>query len=164
MGIASPDADRAYMQSALAQARQARDADEVPVGAVVVLDDEIIGRAHNQPVARHDPSAHAEILAIRAAATAIGNHRLPDASLYVTLEPCIMCAGAILHARIARLVYGARDAKSGAAGSALNLLQSPFLNHQCKVIAGVEAKHCGELLREFFAERRRGASSTKAAQ
>ncbi len=164
MGIDPPDADRAYMQSALAQALRARDAAEVPVGAVVVLDDEIIGRAHNQPVARHDPSAHAEILAMRAAAAAIGNHRLPDASLYVTLEPCIMCAGAILHARIARLVYGARDAKFGAAGSALNLLQSPFLNHQCKVIAGVEAKHCSELLREFFAARRRGAESTRAAR
>lgn len=146
------------MRRALDLARQAAaDTDaaaEVPVGAVVVLDDEIIGQGHNQTISLHDPSAHAEMQAIRAAAAAIGNHRLSGAVLYVTLEPCIMCAGAILHARLAKLVYGARDHRFGAAGSALNLLESPFLNHRCQIVAGVEADRCGELLREFFAARR----------
>ena len=146
--------DRRHMAHALALAEQARDAEEVPVGAVVALGDEIVGRGHNQTITQCDPGAHAEMLAIRDAAHAIGNHRLNGASLYVTLEPCIMCAGAILHARITRLIFGAPDKKSGAAGSALNLLESPFLNHRCKVIGGVEAERCGELLVGFFAERR----------
>ena len=148
------DIDRGFMAHALELAHCAQAAAEVPVGAVVVLGDEIIGRGYNQPIHLCDPSAHAEMLAIRAAAAAIGNHRLSGATLYVTLEPCIMCAGAILHARIARLVYGARDPKFGAAGSALNLLESPFSNHRCAVIAGVEAGRCGELLTGFFAARR----------
>ncbi len=142
------------MENALALARQAQAAAEVPVGAVVVLDGNIIGRGYNQPISRCDPAAHAEILAIRDAARTIGNYRLTNAALYVTLEPCIMCAGAILHARIARLVFAARDPKSGAAGGALNLLESPFLNHQCKVVAGVGAEVAGEMLREFFVGRR----------
>ena len=153
------------MRRALHLAKQAAVADadadaataaatEVPVGAVVVLEDEIIGQGHNQTISLRDPSAHAEMQAIRAAAAAIGNHRLSGAVLYVTLEPCIMCAGAILHARLAKLVYGARDHRFGAAGSALNLLESPFLNHRCQIVAGVEADSCGELLREFFAARR----------
>lgn len=142
------------MQVALRLAQQARAAAEVPVGAVVTLHDQIIGRGYNQTIGLRDPTAHAEMLAIRQAAAAIGNHRLCHANLYVTLEPCIMCAGAILHARIARLVYAARDPHAGAAGSALNLVESPFLNHQCKVVAGVEESRCSALLKEFFAAKR----------
>ena len=146
--------DHQQMESALELARRARTAGEVPVGAVVALEDKIIGRGYNQPIGSCDPCAHAEILAIRDAARRIGNYRLNGAVLYTTLEPCIMCAGAILHARIARLVFAARDEQSGAAGSALNLLQSPFLNHRCQVIAGIGAAPAGELLRDFFAGRR----------
>lgn len=153
--------DRKHMKSALALAQRAGESAEVPVGAVVVLDGEIIGRGYNQPIRRCDPGAHAEMLAIRDAAKTIGNYRLTNAALYVTLEPCIMCAGAILHARIARVIYAARDDKSGAAGSALNLLEAPFSHHKCKVVAGVEAKHAGELLREFFAARRSKRESTR---
>ena len=142
------------MECALALAQQAQTSAEVPVGAVVVLNNEIIGQGYNQPIGLHDPSAHAEVMAIRDAAESIRNYRLTNASLYVTLEPCIMCAGAILHARIARLVYAARDDKFGAAGSALNLLESPFLNHQCKVVAGVGADRSSELLKAFFTTRR----------
>ena len=148
--------DQAYMARALALAQQARDLQEVPVGAVVVRNNTIIGQGFNQTIALRDPSAHAEILALRDAAQTVGNHRLSDASLYVTLEPCIMCAGAMLHARIARLIYGARDEKFGAAGSALNLLESPFLNHTCAITAGLEAQRAGELLKAFFAARRDG--------
>lgn len=143
-----------YMAQALRLAERARELAEVPVGAVVVLDGEIIGEGYNQTIHAHDPSAHAEIVALRAAATAINNHRLTNASLYVTLEPCVMCAGAILQARIARLVYAARDEKLGAAGSALNIVESPFLNHRCQVVAGVESERASELLKAFFAERR----------
>jgi len=150
------ETDRARMAAALDMARRARDANEVPVGAVVVLDGDIIGRGHNRTIGLCDPGAHAEMLAIRDAARALGNHRLAGACLYVTLEPCIMCAGAIVHARIARLVFGARDQRFGAAGGALNLLQSPFLNHRCEVVAGIDADQCGALLREFFACRRGG--------
>ena len=146
--------DEQYMARALALAKQARDLQEVPVGAVVVRDDKIIGEGFNQTIALPDPSAHAEILALRDAAKTIGNHRLTGASLYVTLEPCIMCAGAMLHARIARLIYATPDEKFGAAGSALNLLESPFLNHTCTITAGINAQHAGELLKEFFAVRR----------
>ena len=142
------------MAKAIELARRAQAAGEVPVGAVVVVDGEIIGRGYNQPIGRCDPGAHAEMLAIRDAAKTIGNYRLTGATLYATLEPCIMCAGAILQARIARLVYAARDEKAGAAGGALNLLQSPFLNHQCEITAGVEAQRCGELLTDFFAAKR----------
>ena len=153
---ARADSDRRLMRHALALAEQARDANEVPVGAVVTLDGDIIARAHNRTIADCDPTAHAEILALRAAARAIGNHRLSGASLYVTLEPCAMCAAAIAHARIHHLIFGARDEQSGAAGSALNLLESPFLNHHCQITAGVEAARCGELLADFFAARRGG--------
>ncbi|MDD9856942.1 MAG: tRNA adenosine(34) deaminase TadA [Gammaproteobacteria bacterium] len=150
------ETDRVCMAAALDMARQARDANEVPVGAVVALDGEIIGRGYNRTVGLCDPGAHAEMLAIRDAARALGNHRLAGACLYVTLEPCVMCAGAIAHARIDRLVFGARDRRFGAAGGALNLLESPFLNHRCQVVAGIEAHQCGALLREFFACRRSG--------
>lgn len=144
-----------FMQRALTLAKQAGEAGEVPVGAVVVLDDEIIGEGSNRPIAKHDPSAHAEIVAIRDAADRLGNYRLAGATLYVTLEPCIMCAGAILHARIDRLVFAARDRQYGAAGSALNLVESEFLNHRAAVVAGVCEKEAGTLLSGFFENRRR---------
>ena len=146
--------DEAYMLAALEQAREAQAAGEVPVGAAVVKDGEIIGVGFNAPIIRHDPTAHAEIAALRDAANKLGNYRLPGCELYVTLEPCAMCVGAILHARIARLVYGAADPKTGACGSVINLFAEPRLNHHASLTAGVMAKECGALLREFFAARR----------
>ena len=146
--------DRTYMAAALEQARKAQAEGEVPVGAVVVKDGEIIGTGFNAPISRHDPAAHAEILALRDAANRLGNYRLPGCVLYVTLEPCAMCVGAMLHARIARLVYGAVDPKTGACGSVLDLISEPRLNHHATVTAGVMAEECGALLREFFAEKR----------
>lgn len=143
------------MQAALNLARQAALAGEVPVGAVVVKDGVIIGRGANAPISQHDPSAHAEIQAMRDAAQALGNYRLVECTLYVTLEPCAMCSGAILHARIARLVFGAADPKTGACGSVINLMAEPRLNHHAEVRAGVLAVECGKLLSEFFAARRR---------
>jgi len=149
------DFDRRCMAEALALARQAFDAGEAPVGAVVVLERAIIGRGYNRTISACDPSAHAEVIAIRDAARAIGNHRLTGARLYATLEPCVMCAGAIAHARLARLVFGARDERFGAAGGALNILESPFVNHRCVITAGVEGDACAKLLKEFFVGRRR---------
>lgn len=146
--------DEAFMQEALALAQQGRQAGEVPVGAVVVKDGEIIGRGFNAPISRSDPTAHAETLALRDAASRLGNYRLPDCTLYVTLEPCAMCAGAILHARIARLVYGAADPKTGACGSVVNLFAESRLNHHCRVTGGILAQECGAALKEFFAGRR----------
>ncbi len=142
------------MLAALDQAREAQAAGEVPVGAVVVKDGKIIGTGFNAPISRHDPSAHAEMQALRAAATALGNYRLPGCELYVTLEPCAMCVGAMLHARIARLVFGAADPKTGACGSVLDLFSEPRLNHHATVTTGVMAEECGALLREFFAAKR----------
>lgn len=146
--------DDELMREALAMAQQARLANEVPVGAVVVSNGEIIGRGFNAPISKNDPSAHAEIQALRDAATRIGNYRLADCTLYVTLEPCPMCAGAILQARITRLIYGAADPKAGACGSVVNLFQESRLNHHTQVVGGVLADECGEKLRRFFAERR----------
>ena len=143
-----------YMQAALALARQSQDAGEVPVGAVVVKGGEIVGQGYNAPISRHDPSAHAEIMALRAAALHLGNYRLVDCELFVTLEPCMMCAGAIMHARIARLVYGAKDLKTGACGSVLDCFAEPRLNHHTQVTGGVLAVECGTLLSNFFALRR----------
>jgi len=155
MGVMTQEArDAAYMRRALELARHAEEAGEVPVGALVVLNDEIIGEGWNQPIVSHDPTAHAEIVALRAAAARVRNYRLSDAVLYVTLEPCAMCAGAMVHARMARVVYGAVDPKSGAAGSVFNLLESSTLNHRAQVIRGVLAEECGEMLRKFFAARR----------
>jgi tRNA(adenine34) deaminase len=148
------DADAQFMRLALEQAQAAAANHEVPVGAVVVKDGRVIGVGHNAPITRHDPSAHAEMQALRAAALALGNYRLDGCSLYVTLEPCTMCAGAILHARVQRLVYGAAEPKTGAAGSVLNLFQEPRLNHQTAVQSGVLANECGQLLQSFFQERR----------
>lgn len=148
------EGDVAFMRAALALARQAQDAGEVPVGAVVVLNGVIIGRGFNAPISRHDPSAHAEMLALRDAALHVGNYRLPGCELYVTLEPCLMCAGAIMHARVARVIYGANDYKTGACGSVLNVFSEPRLNHHAGVVSGVLAVECGQILSDFFAARR----------
>lgn len=142
------------MLAALEQARKAQAAGEVPVGAVVVKDGVLIGTGFNAPITRHDPTAHAEIQALRDAANKLGNYRLPGCELYVTLEPCAMCVGAMLHARIARLVYGAADPKTGACGSVIDLFAEPRLNHHASLTAGIMAEECGALLREFFAAKR----------
>jgi tRNA(adenine34) deaminase len=144
-----------YMQAALELAKEAAGLGEVPVGAVVVKDGEIIGRGSNAPISQHDPSAHAEIQAMRDAAARLGNYRLVGCSLYVTLEPCAMCAGAIQHARIANLVYGASDPKTGACGSVIDLMAEARLNHHTEVTGGVLAQECGSLLSAFFASRRK---------
>jgi tRNA(adenine34) deaminase len=144
------------MGLALAEARLALDHDDVPIGAVVLRDSdgEVLGSAHNERERRQDPTAHAEVLALRAAAQALGTWRVLDCTLVVTLEPCAMCAGAIVLARVPRLVYGCTDPKAGAAGSVLDVLAEPRLNHRPKVVAGVRADECAALLREFFAARR----------
>ena len=147
--------DAGYMAEALSLARAARDRGEVPVGAIVVSDGTIIGRGGNAPIAANDPTAHAEIAALRDAAIALGNYRLPGCALYVTLEPCAMCAGAILHARISRLVYGARDPKTGACGSVVDLFGEARLNHHATAEGGVLADECGKLLSDFFGRLRR---------
>lgn len=147
--------DEIFMREALSLAKQAWAEGEVPVGAVVVQGEEIIGRGYNRPITKHDPTAHAEIQALRDAAHRLGNYRLPGCTLYVTIEPCTMCAGAIMHARIARVVYGARDAKTGAHGSVVDLFAEPRLNFHAEVVGGVLAEECGKLLSDFFAERRR---------
>jgi tRNA(adenine34) deaminase len=149
-----PASDAAMMGEALALAQAAGDRGEVPVGAVVVCGGAIIGRGGNAPIVASDPTAHAEIAALREAALALGNYRLPECELYVTLEPCAMCAGAIMHARLARLVYGAQDPKTGACGSVVDLLGNPRLNHHTRVTGGVRAAECGLLLSAFFAARR----------
>lgn len=146
--------DEIYMRAALDLARLAAESGEVPVGAVLVLNGEIVGRGCNAPIGRHDPSAHAEVLALRDAALRMGNYRLVGCELFVTLEPCVMCAGAMFHARVARVVYGASDAKTGAAGSVLNLFDEARLNHHAQVQGGVLADECSTLLSEFFAARR----------
>jgi tRNA(adenine34) deaminase len=146
--------DESLMQAALEEARAAAEAGEVPVGAVAVIGGEIVARGQNRVLRDVDPTAHAEIVAMRAAARAIGNYRLVDCELYVTLEPCAMCAGAMIHARLGRLIYGAADPKAGAAGSVLEVVNHPKLNHQMLVTPGVLAEECGELLRGFFRERR----------
>ena len=146
--------DCAFMGLALEEARRASAAGEVPVGAVVVLDGRVIGSGHNQPIAAGDPTAHAEIVALRQAARSVANYRLPGATLYATVEPCPMCCGAVLHARLARVVYGAADPKAGAARSLYRLLDDPRMNHEVVVSAGVRSLECATLLREFFKSRR----------
>jgi tRNA(adenine34) deaminase len=143
-----------WMDEALALARAAQARGEVPVGAVVVRDGVVIGRGGNAPISHHDPTAHAEIAALREAGRALGNYRLPGCELYVTLEPCAMCAGAIMHARISRLVFGARDPKTGACGSVVDLFGEARLNHHATVEGGVREAECGRLLSDFFAARR----------
>lgn len=147
-------ADEKWMREALVLARQAEAAGEVPVGAVLVKEGALIGSGWNQPIGAHDPTAHAEVMALRAAASLGGNYRLTGTTLYVTLEPCAMCAGALVHARVQRLVYGAADPKAGAAGSVFNLVQSDALNHRLVVEGGVLSEECGALLRKFFSAKR----------
>jgi len=146
--------DRQFMQQALDQAKLAAMAGEVPVGAVLVRDGKIISRGFNQPIGNSDPSAHAEMIALRSAAQLESNYRLPGTTLYVTLEPCIMCAGAMLHARVERLVFGATDPKTGAAGSVLNVFSEKQINHQTQVEGGIMDDECGQVLRDFFKGRR----------
>ncbi len=146
--------DEKWMELALEEAALAREAGEVPVGAVIVRGEELLVRAHNRPISLHDPSAHAEILAIRRSAAAAGNYRLAGTTLYVTLEPCIMCAGAIIHARIERLVFGAADPKSGAAVSLYRLFEDRRFNHAVAVTGGVLREACAEILSGFFREKR----------
>lgn len=145
------------MNAALALAREAADAGEVPVGAVVVYQGQIVGRGFNQPIGRHDPTAHAEVVALRDAAARLGNYRLPGCELFVTLEPCMMCAGAMMHARVGRVVYGARDPKTGVAGSVLDLFSEARLNHHTHIEGGVLAEACSRMLSNFFAMRRAAA-------
>ncbi|MCC5855654.1 MAG: tRNA adenosine(34) deaminase TadA [Idiomarina sp.] len=152
--MSAMNSDITYMEEALRLAAEAEADGEVPVGAVVVWQDQIVGRGRNRVITDLDPSAHAEMLAIREAAKAIGNYRLNDATLYVTLEPCPMCAGMLVHSRITRLVYGAADPKTGAAGSLLNLVQHAGLNHQIEVTAGVLQDAASEMLSTFFKVRR----------
>jgi tRNA(adenine34) deaminase len=146
--------DREAMEAALAEARKAAEAGEVPIGAIAVHNGQFIGRGQNRVLRDNDPTAHAEIVALREAAAALGNYRLNGCTLYVTLEPCAMCAGAMIHARIGRLVYAAADPKAGAAGSVLSVLNHPRLNHQMLVEEGILADESGELLRGFFRDRR----------
>jgi tRNA(adenine34) deaminase len=146
--------DDDFMAIALDLAREAATLGEVPVGAVVVKDGEIVGRGFNQPIGRHDPTAHAEVRALRDATGRLGNYRIPGCTLYVTLEPCAMCVGAMFHARIARVVFGALDPKTGAAGSVINLFGEDRLNHHAEITGGVRAEECGALLSSFFAARR----------
>lgn len=149
------DPDDGWMRAALALAAEAAALGEVPVGAVVVREGEVIGRGFNAPISTHDPSGHAEIRALRDAGSRVGNYRLPGCTLYVTLEPCLMCAGAIMHARIARVVYGAPDPKTGACGSVVDAFAERRLNHHTSVVGGLLAEECGTALKAFFAERRR---------
>ena len=143
-----------WMRHAIGLAQAAYQIDEVPVGAIVVLDDEVIGTGHNRSIRDNDPSAHAEIVALRSAADHQKNYRLPGASIYVTIEPCAMCAGAIIQARIQTVVFGAFDSKAGAAGSVMNILNAPELNHQCTVVAGILENDCSKLIQSFFKARR----------
>lgn len=148
------DADRAWMRRAIALARDAADDGEVPVGSVLVHDGQLITEGRNRPIAEHDATAHAEIVALRAAGAALGNYRLTGCTLYVTLEPCMMCAGAIVHARVERLVFGADDPRAGAVHSVCGALDAAWLNHQVAWTGGVLAPECGDLLRSFFRQRR----------
>lgn len=150
-----PDpADAAFMSRALELARTAEAAGEVPVGAVIVKDGVIVGEGWNRPISTNDPTAHAEIVALRAAAQNLGSYRLLDTTLYVTLEPCAMCAGAMVHSRVKRLVYAATDPRAGAAGSVFNIVQHSALNHRLEIVSGVMAQECAAVLRGFFAARR----------
>jgi len=150
----SEDLDTRFMYRALQLAQAAQAAGEVPVGAVIVKDAGIVGEGRNQPIGTHDPTAHAEIVALRAAAQTLGTYRLLDTTLYVTLEPCPMCAGAMVHARVKRLVYATTDLRAGAAGTVFNIVQHPALNHRIECVGGVLADPCRELLRSFFIARR----------
>jgi tRNA(adenine34) deaminase len=158
--VAGAGVDVGFMRIALAQAELARLEGEVPVGAVVVKDGEVVAVGYNQPIGRHDPTAHAEVMALRAAAEKLGNYRLPGCELYVTLEPCAMCSGAMMHARLARVVYAASDPKTGVCGSVLDLFAQAVLNHHTQVVGGVLADEASAMLKGFFAERRAAARRT----
>lgn len=152
--IAEDAEHRHWMAQAIALARQAEALGEVPVGAIIVSDGEIIGQGWNQPITQHDPSAHAEIQALRDACRRRGNYRLPDARMYVTIEPCTMCAGAIVHARLDALIYGASEPRAGAISSHLQVLEQPYLNTRVQSLGGIMAEECAELLTRFFRARR----------
>ncbi len=154
MTMTQSQIDRRFMEQARELAEKAQSLDEVPVGAVVVQDDRVIGQGFNRSIYEHDPSAHAEIQALRDAGRFLSNYRFPDCTLYVTLEPCVMCAGAILQARVRRVVFGAYDERCGAGGSRLNLLEAGFGNHRCSVVSGVMRESCQRLLGQFFRSRR----------
>ncbi|KHT60923.1 cytidine deaminase [Alteromonas macleodii] len=156
--------DIVWMRHALTLADTAESIGEVPVGACVVLNGELIGEGFNTPITDNDPSAHAELRAVKEAAAAVQNYRLINATLYVTLEPCSMCAGMLVHARVKRVVFGAKDAKTGAAGSVMNLLQHPALNHQLEVVSGVLADECANKLSDFFRKRRKEIKAAKKAK
>lgn len=162
-GAVHSERDRRYMSLALDAAQSARTAGEVPVGAVLVCGDEVIATGFNHPIGAHDPSAHAEMIALRKAAQSRQNYRLPGCELYVTLEPCLMCAGAIMHARLARVVFGASDPKTGACGSVVDAFANAQLNHHTQVTGGVLATECGNTLKSFFADRRRAIRAERAA-
>ncbi|MGH1485327.1 MAG: tRNA adenosine(34) deaminase TadA [Cellvibrionaceae bacterium] len=149
------DQDQYWMQQALLLADQAESLEEVPVGALLVLNDEVIGRGYNQPITTNDPTAHAEIIALRDAAKHLGNYRLVGATLYVTIEPCTMCAGAIIHSRISRLVYGATEPKAGAISSCSQLLDADYVNYKVDYLGGVCADECSQKISDFFSKRRR---------
>ncbi|HDP88777.1 MAG TPA: tRNA adenosine(34) deaminase TadA [Thioalkalivibrio sp.] len=155
-------ADEHWMRHALVLAERAEAAGEVPVGAVLVKDGALLAEGWNQPIGRHDPTAHAEIMALRAGGEALGNYRLVGTTLYVTLEPCSMCVGAMVHARVGRLVFGAPDPKTGATGGAIALLQSPIHNHRIGVTGGVLEAECAERLRAFFRNRRQAGQGEQA--
>lgn len=161
--VMSHGAEEAFMRAALVEAQRAWDLGEVPVGAVVVKDGVVIARGFNQPIAGSDPTLHAEIVALRAAAKALGNYRLPGCELYVTLEPCVMCSGAMMHARVAKVVYGARDPKTGAAGSVVDLYANEQLNHHTGAVGGVLESECADLLKSFFASRRAASRAARLA-
>jgi len=162
-GESDPDVrDKFFMGFALAEACAARDAGEVPIGAVIVRDDEIVGRGHNQPIGLRDPTAHAEMIALHEAARRLGNYRLPDTTMYVTLEPCAMCAGALVHARIKRLVFGSKDARAGGVVSIFTICSNGSLNHQVEVAGGVLAEQARELIQSFFRARRNSTDDTQS--
>lgn len=154
--------DAGWMEQALEQARLGAQAGEVPVGALVIRDGEIVGVGHNRNLLDHDPTAHAEMVALRDSARRLGNHRLSGCTVYATIEPCAMCAGALIHARVARLVYGASDPKAGAAGSVLQVLNHPELNHKMEITAGVLAEKCSEILQDFFRGKRERSAIDQA--
>ncbi|MDE8557145.1 tRNA adenosine(34) deaminase TadA [Pantoea agglomerans] len=156
--------DEYWMRHALSLARRAWEQGEVPVGAVLVQNDRVIGEGWNRPIGQHDPTAHAEIMALRQGGKILKNYRLLDTTLYVTLEPCVMCAGAMVHSRISRLVYGAHDIKSGAAGSLLDVLGHPGMNHQVELHSGVLAEECAAMLSDFFRMRREQQKALRQAQ
>ena len=156
--------DEYWMRHALQLARRAWDEGEVPVGAVLVHEGQVIGEGWNRPIGHHDPTAHAEIMALRQGGKVLANYRLLNSTLYVTLEPCVMCAGAMVHSRIGRVVFGARDAKTGAAGSLLDILGHPGMNHQVQMTEGVLATECAEMLSDFFRHRRAEKKALRQAE